>query len=183
MKVCTGIELSVSSNELVINTNGQGARIRLENQLVQILMLLLEAKGETVEKKDFIDQIWQGNSLTGDTALTKNIFRLREIVKSEAVEGKLRIETVPKKGYRLLVTESMPADRKKGVPLLPVLLAGALVLCVLLFWVMGKSSRTQPAAETIVAGSDTVILLGDKKVRVIDLDTLKGPVFLKDPGE
>lgn len=177
MRLSKEIELLVSSNELLAEVNGMSRHIKLENQLMQIMLLLGESKNNTVEKKSFIERIWQGNELTGDAALTKNIFKLREVLKANGLEEKLNIETIPKKGYRLMVTEQV-VKRPKFTK--PVLITMAIVVCVMaLFSFPGIfTSRKIPQPVTTIIGKDTIIQLSNTPVTKIIADTGDTVIYL-----
>jgi len=63
--------------------------------------MLVESPDNMVSRKELIDVVWEGNFLVGNKGLTQAIWQLRKILET-GVNGKT-IETLPKKGYRLLL--------------------------------------------------------------------------------
>ncbi|MEP7322763.1 MAG: winged helix-turn-helix domain-containing protein [Saprospiraceae bacterium] len=173
MEISPEIEILSHSDEILIMQQGKKVRIKLEHQLMQILTLLSEFEGRLIEKQLFIERIWQGNQLTGETALTKNIFKLREIFKVHGLDPWLQIETIPKKGYRLLRRGNRPVIIKEHqLSNLKVLISLIILSLILLFLFLNKSVKNGQTINSInIDAKDTVIQLGDKKVQVIVVDS------------
>jgi Tol biopolymer transport system component/DNA-binding winged helix-turn-helix (wHTH) protein len=76
-----------------------GSPVPLGPKVFDTLLVLVENAGRLVTKDEFMKRVWP-DSFVEDLALTQNISQLRKIMGNgyEPV-----IETVPKKGYRLLV--------------------------------------------------------------------------------
>lgn len=174
MKSSHEIEIFEHTNEILVFNGKKRIRIKLEHQLMQILKLMMEHTGGLVEKNLFINRIWDGNHYTGEPALTKNIFKLREILKSNKIEDAIRIETIPKKGYRLLIGDGSEPDKsnrrfhKMGmiIPGITIVLLG---VCYFLFH-SGRLNGKYRTTVTIV-GNDTIIQPANKKAVIINLDT------------
>ena len=76
------------------------AAVELNARYLDVLILLVEARGELVTKDRFMDEVWRGVPVT-DEALTQAIRTLRRALGDEA--GRPRyVETVPKYGYRFV---------------------------------------------------------------------------------
>jgi DNA-binding winged helix-turn-helix (wHTH) protein len=76
-----------------------GSAVPLGPKLFDTLLLLVENAGRLVTKEEFMRRIW-ADSFVEDLVLTQNISQLRKILgKGEEPV----IETVPKRGYRLLI--------------------------------------------------------------------------------
>jgi len=181
MQITPQIKILTASNELQVQVDGRERNIALENQLMHLLQLLAAHAGEVVPKTVFIDSIWQGHALSGEPALSKNIFRLRSLLKAEGLEALFHVETVPKKGYRLVV-----AGPQKQVPrkiIAPLAFAISIILAVVLALSFLSPETQRPQPQTLVSGGDTVILLGKVPVRVIDTDTVSGVVVLESPED
>ncbi len=170
MKLTNHIEFQESTDELIVTNKGNRTTIKLENQLSRMLVLLVEHKEEVVKKEAFIETIWDGNSFTGEQALTKNIYKLRELIKQYQLTDSLTIETVPKKGYRLLIHSPKKKINKWviGIPIL--ILLGVLAT---FFMSRDSSPKKDPMQEVQVIdlndhSKDTVIFLepDSNKVRV-----------------
>lgn len=167
------IAILKQSNEIELSDGEKKVRIKIEHQLMRILVLLTESKGELVDKKIFIDKIWDGNNLTGEGALIKNIFKLREVFKNNNLDQMIRIETIPKKGYRLLMNEHQEETKKRpGNKKIVLAAATALAVLSFLFFIYRSTQHTADTFPLIhIIGQDTIIQLGKKKVEVITIDT------------
>lgn len=89
-KSINGFVLDETKN-LLTNPN-TGETKSIEPRLTRILVMLLNAKGEVVQRSSLIQKIW-GNYNSGEQLLTHSIAMLRKEV------GKEAIKTIPKKGY------------------------------------------------------------------------------------
>ena len=76
-----------------------GSPVPLGPKVFDTLLVLVENAGRLVTKDEFMKRVWP-DTFVEDLALTQNISQLRKILGNgdEPV-----IETVPKRGYRLLV--------------------------------------------------------------------------------
>ena len=91
-----------------------------------VLVCLAQAVGNVVSKEKLIADVWSDTPFVGDDVLTRNISALRQALEDDAKAPRV-IETIPKRGYRLLVkVESAPEPPVRPWPVL--LVVGALVL-------------------------------------------------------
>jgi Tol biopolymer transport system component/DNA-binding winged helix-turn-helix (wHTH) protein len=77
----------------------KGSPVSLSPKLFDTLLVLVENAGRLVTKEEFMKRVWP-DTFVEDLALTQNISQLRKVLGS--AESSV-IETVPKRGYRLLV--------------------------------------------------------------------------------
>ena len=174
IKLTQEIEIHTLSDEIVFLEDGNKRSMKLENQLMRILLLLVKHEGELVHKDTFINEIWEGNKLVGAKALTKNIFKLRELCKKNGIEQDIRIETIPKKGYRLIVRRRRSTKRSNSKFKYAYLVAAILLLALVGLHYFPQDKRvTKPQLLTYdETNTDTIIFLEESHaVRVIDLDT------------
>jgi TolB-like protein len=84
----------------------RGIKIRLREQLFQVLSMLLEHTGEVVTREELQKRLWPGDVFV-DFELNLNTImaRLREVL-GDSAEHPHYIETLPKRGYRFLATVS-----------------------------------------------------------------------------
>src|SRR6516164_3881133 len=75
-----------------------GSVVPLGPKLFDTLLVLVENAGRLVRKEEFMKRVW-ADSFVEDLALTQNISQLRKVLGN----GEPVIETVPKRGYRLLI--------------------------------------------------------------------------------
>lgn len=78
-------------------------------KLFQLLLLLLEADGDVVDKERFFAHVWPGD-VPNESNLTQHIFLLRQVL-GENARDRSFILTVSGKGYRL----ATPVERKMGL--------------------------------------------------------------------
>jgi Tol biopolymer transport system component/DNA-binding winged helix-turn-helix (wHTH) protein len=107
-----------------------GVKIKLAEQPFQALALLLEHAGEVVTREAFREALWPHESWgEHDQRLNRIINKIREVL-SDSAETPRFIETIPRIGYRFLVSvdrlgidtpEDTPViDKSADVPLSPV---------------------------------------------------------------
>lgn len=82
---------------------------RLEPRAARTLQLLCEADGEIVTHEQLIGEVWNGRSLS-DNSVAVVIGQLRRALDDDAREPRL-IETIPKRGYRLIACGPAPQPR------------------------------------------------------------------------
>ncbi len=89
-----------------------GRRIRLQELPHRLLVALLEHPGEVVSREELRSRLWPGDTFVDfDSSLRVAVGKLREALDDNAEDPRY-IETVPKRGYRFLVTEV----RRSGPP-------------------------------------------------------------------
>jgi TolB-like protein/cytochrome c-type biogenesis protein CcmH/NrfG len=91
-------ELDPSAGEV----RKQGVRIRLQDQPLQVLQILLEKPGEVVTREELQRRLWPSNTFVEfDKGIYNAIKRLRETLGDDA-ETPRYIETIPRRGYRFI---------------------------------------------------------------------------------
>ena len=75
-------------------------RHRLEPKVMEVLCVLADRPGEVVSRQDLIDQVW-GVEHGADESLTRAVSLLRSALNTETDLHSV-IETIPKRGYRLV---------------------------------------------------------------------------------
>lgn len=170
-------ELDLRTREL--SKNGQ--KLFLQAQPFQILAMLLERPGQLVTRDELTKKLWPSDTFVDfEHSLNKAVNRLREALEDSAEHPRF-IETVPRRGYRL-IAHIEPAMRiaqpaAKAPPSRRGLLALGAVLglaCLLMAWVwirrdtrphepdfqrlsfgrgMIRSARFAPDGQSIVYGA------------------------------
>lgn len=74
---------------------------RLQDQALQVLLALLERPGQVVTREELIARLWPQVVVDYDTSL-KSIVRKLRLALGDAAEQPRYIETLPRKGYRLV---------------------------------------------------------------------------------
>jgi DNA-binding winged helix-turn-helix (wHTH) protein/Tol biopolymer transport system component len=91
-------ELDLRTRQLTKN----GSKIRLSQQPVQVLSLLLEAPGEIVTREEFRRRLWSSDVFVDfDHGLNKSIQKLRDAL-GDSADSPRYIETIPRIGYRFI---------------------------------------------------------------------------------
>lgn len=108
------LEVDLQSGDLY----RQGIKIRLRPQLVVVLTALLEHAGEVMTREELQGRLWPGETVVDfEVDLNTLIARLREAL-GDSAEHPRYIETLPKRGYRLLAkasegTAAEPAPKRR----------------------------------------------------------------------
>jgi adenylate cyclase len=141
-----------------LNTLSRGdAVVHLRPKVMDVLVVLAGRAGEVVSKEAIIDAVWAKKFLA-DTALSRAVFELREALGDEA-QGSTYIETIPKRGYRLVAPvaaapEAPPPDaeaphaasRRSLVWIAPAAAGLLVVAAVLALAIHGRPGRPGTAA-------------------------------------
>jgi DNA-binding winged helix-turn-helix (wHTH) protein len=75
--------------------------VRLRPQLVDVLVCLAERAGKTVAKDEMLQAVWPGQYIV-ESGLARCVAELRQALGDTARQGSRYIETIPKRGYRLI---------------------------------------------------------------------------------
>lgn len=78
-----------------------GARVQLEPKVMEVLVCLARHAGEPISKEKLIQIVWPGTFVTDDV-LKRCISQLRHVFEDNARDPRT-IETIPKRGYRLVM--------------------------------------------------------------------------------
>jgi TolB-like protein/Flp pilus assembly protein TadD len=109
-------ELDVRAGEL----RKQGARIRLQEQPLRILEMLLAHPGQLVTREELRDRLWPSDTFVDfDHGLNKAINKLREAL-DDSAENPRFVETIPRRGYRMLAPLGKAAGRIESLAVLPL---------------------------------------------------------------
>jgi Tol biopolymer transport system component/DNA-binding winged helix-turn-helix (wHTH) protein len=85
-----------------------GVRLKLQDQPLRILTLLLEHAGEVVAREDIQRRLWADNTYVDfDNAINSAVRKLREAL-ADSPENPRFIETVTRRGYRFIAPVSRP---------------------------------------------------------------------------
>ena len=85
------------SHELEITNNPGKQIVKLEPLISDLLLIFVNNPDQVTTRAKLIEELWYGNKAVGDPALTKSVFKLRQLF---GHEGKKMFETVSKQGYR-----------------------------------------------------------------------------------
>ena len=145
---------------------GPGGTVRLEPKVMEVLSVLAEHPGRVVPRDDLLERVWPGVIVTEHT-LSRCIYQLRSSLKDvgpDSGDADFKpIETLPKRGYRLLVTAhgmETPAPRPAmdvGMPAVPFVVGQ---------WVRGERfyGRSAQISEILDGPRNCIWLLGTRRI-------------------
>ena len=120
-------ELDVAAYEL----RRQGRPVKLGRQPMDLLILLVESRGQLVSRSDIVERLWGKDVFVDvETGVNTAISKVRQALR-DAPEAPAFVETVPGKGYRFIaavevVTPPVPErDQTTVVTTAPPLRSGA----------------------------------------------------------
>ena len=97
------------------NNNGRKSEIiKVEPRIMHVLTLLANRPAEVLSREYLIETVWE-NQFVGEEGLTQAISRLRNIFGDKAQHPQF-IETIPKKGYRLIAQVKQNAESSASMP-------------------------------------------------------------------
>ena len=101
--------VSVDCKNFRVQKGGQ--IVTLTPRAFDVLVFLAKNGGRVVEKQEIFDEVWK-ETFVSDNALTKIIKEIRHALDDDANHPRY-IETVPKRGYRLIAELALPDDSIK----------------------------------------------------------------------
>src|SRR5262245_16494384 len=145
----------------------EGFKVKLQDQPLRLLVLLLESAGEVVTREELRNQLWPADTFVDfDHSLNTAVRKLREAL-GDSADAPSYIETLARRGYRFLVPvrerepPPPPADAEAPSAATPpakpglrlVLIAGALGIAALIAYWMGArpDPRTQSGRKLTLA--------------------------------
>ncbi|PYV44600.1 MAG: hypothetical protein DMG94_13185, partial [Acidobacteria bacterium] len=93
----------------------EGIKVRLQEQPLQILQILLEHPGEVVTREELRKRVWPTDTFVDfDHGINNAVKRLREAL-SDTAETPRYIETLPRRGYRFkAAVDDAPSKLRTG---------------------------------------------------------------------
>jgi TolB-like protein/DNA-binding winged helix-turn-helix (wHTH) protein/Tfp pilus assembly protein PilF len=80
---------------------GAGGTVHLEPKVMEVLAALAARQGEVVEREELLRVVWGPRAAVADEPLTRCIAELRRVL-GDSRQTPVFIQTIPKRGYRLL---------------------------------------------------------------------------------
>ena len=97
--------------------------VHLPPKALDVLLALAEQAGDVVSKDELISRVWP-DTFVEEANLSVNVAALRKALGTQD-DGRHFIETIPKRGYRLLGAEARPPEpARKAVAVLPFRVLG-----------------------------------------------------------
>lgn len=97
--------ISIASGML---SDGNGNSLYLEPRLAKLFCALVANGNQLVSRKQLIAQLWE-DTIVNEESLTRAISDLRKVLKT-AFDHPPQIQTLPKRGYKMIIT--MPVSPK-----------------------------------------------------------------------
>ena len=86
-----------------------GARLRLQGKVYQVLIVLLHKQGEVVTREELKQALWPADThVNYDANVNTTVNKLRQAL-GESTEKPTYIETIPRKGYSFISTAEFSA--------------------------------------------------------------------------
>ena len=133
-------------------------KIRLEPKALSVLIVLARANGNVVSREQILDAVWK-NQIVGDDVINSNIASLRKALGDDRKTNRF-IQTVPKKGYKLVKDVEWIEPNLTAKPKLKTkaassitsnwrwLAAIALSIIITVFVVMNQLPQNQSASDS-----------------------------------
>src|SRR6266536_117877 len=111
---------------------GPAGESTLQPKVIDVLCALAERQGEVLSRSDLIDRVW-GKEFGADESLTRAISQLRKAF-GDARDVPQVIETISKRGYRLMIPPAPSGDSSAQQRRLSrrLLFAGILVVAAII---------------------------------------------------
>jgi len=91
----------------------RGRRLRVQQQPLHILAMLVAAPGDVVTRDELRERIWGTSThVDFDRAINKAITHLRQVLDDDASRPRF-IETLPKRGYRFVAEVTRLTSRRQ----------------------------------------------------------------------
>jgi DNA-binding winged helix-turn-helix (wHTH) protein/TolB-like protein len=139
---------------------GPDRRLRIEPRMMELLLYLADRPGAVVSREVLLAQLWNG-VVVGDDALTQVVVKLRKALGDDPRAPRY-IETVPKRGYRLVASIGVPdapppaaasaiADGSGRRLRASLIGAGAGVAVLLVLYLSAQSDASRPLQSAVSA--------------------------------
>ncbi|MEQ7874695.1 hypothetical protein ABDK56_11900 [Sphingomonas sp. ASV193] len=149
------VEVCPSAHEIA----WQGGRRRIQPQVLKVLVALHDKVGCVVSRDEIVDRCWDGR-FVGDDVINRSVLLLRRL---GAECGGIKIETIPRGGYRLLESSVLPSVSTGSLPRWKSW-AAVLVIVMIVGFVSGERLFR---AKRVAAAPE----LGPLKIELIPFDT------------
>lgn len=126
--------------------------VPLPPKAFEVLAALVEHRGDVVAKSALMDAAWADTAVE-ESNLAQSIYQLRRVLRDW--DPCVRIETVPRRGYRLVVNRNEPSPalaRKSLRRVFAGLAAAAVLVALCTFWWRGSHRGTGPPPASYALG-------------------------------
>jgi TolB-like protein/DNA-binding winged helix-turn-helix (wHTH) protein/Tfp pilus assembly protein PilF len=117
IKVAEGFELDTAAYEL----RRSGHVVKLERLPMEILLFLIEQRGQVVTREEIADRIWGKNvHVDTDNSINGAIRKIRRVLRDDPDSPRF-IQTIMGRGYRFIAAVDTSAPEPSPDPLLPAI--------------------------------------------------------------
>lgn len=127
-------------------TNGNRSH-RVEPEVMAVLCEMAKRPGEVVSKEVLLDTVWPGTSVE-EVALPRCVSELRRLLDDDAHAPRY-IETVAKRGYRLIAPISGISKSRSSVALAAVTLGACLLVAAGALTISRSLTHRAPLAQKV----------------------------------
>lgn len=140
------------------------ATVRIEPKLMDVLLFLARHAGQVVSKDAIADAVWP-NLFISESVITRAIAGLRKALDDDAQAPRF-IETIAKRGYRLLTPAVAPSRERPPATPLPLPAPVASTPYAVGQWVRGERfyGRSAEIAEILDGPRNGIWLLGTRAI-------------------
>lgn len=115
---------------------GPDGPVHIEPRVMDVLVALAARPGEVVERSELLETVWEGRAMS-DEPLNRCISKLRNVFEDSRADAAF-VETVPRRGYRLVAPVRLPsAGVQPGAPRRSLFNTPLLAAAVVLLLVIG----------------------------------------------
>src|SRR5258706_1810849 len=134
--------------------SGSGKAVKVEPKAMAVLLHLATRPGQVVSREALLSDVWPG-VVVGDDSLTQVIIKQRKALGDDP-DRPTYIETVTKRGYRLVATVLPPAEppsipRRHAWTMAVGVLAAGLLVAAGIWWNSGEQARRMSRNADAVA--------------------------------
>src|SRR6185503_3005364 len=170
--------------------SGADGTAHLEPKVMEVLAALAQRPGDVVEREELLARVWGARAAVADEPLTRCIAELRRVL-GDSRQTPVFIQTIPKRGYRLLCAVTPLAARAAAAPATlaqpeaepaatdprpaasrarrrathPIALGGgfaaAIALGAIALWAMGRGAAESGATDAIARNTIAVLPFTD----------------------
>jgi DNA-binding winged helix-turn-helix (wHTH) protein/TolB-like protein/Flp pilus assembly protein TadD len=131
-----------------------GKAVRIEPKAMAVLLHLANRPGRVVSRETLLSDVWPG-VVGGDNSLTQVIIKLRKALDDDS-DRPTYIQTVTKKGYRLVApvlppAETPPIPRRRAWTMTVGVVAAALLVAAGIWWNSGEQANRMSRNADAVA--------------------------------
>jgi DNA-binding winged helix-turn-helix (wHTH) protein len=127
----------------------KGRQVQLQHLSMGVLLYLAERPGKVITYDELLDALWPGR-IVGDNSVHQRIADLRR----KMPNGEKFIETIPKKGYRL-IAEVRPVTQDQPINFLALGIAATAVVLAVMAFILTRPDEVPPPEP--VAPEPTVV--------------------------